>query len=180
MVVIGAGAAGLVAARKLGKGHKVIVFKRGDQLGGTWVYNPNVESDPIRDFAEEFGISNIVRLETKVVLVDVAANKKWKVKSRSKGGGDVEDEIYDAVVMCCGHHTEPHLSQIQGMMGGLQLSVGVQALKNGENKCKVAALENMHKQPETYWDELEDHHLVLQAHQDFINYILTGVRIVDK
>ncbi|XP_048435947.1 flavin-containing monooxygenase FMO GS-OX-like 3 [Pyrus x bretschneideri] len=173
VAVIGAGAAGLVAARELRReGHKVIVFERGDQLGGTWVYNPNVESDPIgvnpnrtlvhssmyeslrtnlpreamgfrdypfvakkgdeerdprrfpvhrevlmylKDFAGEFGISEIVRLETEVVLVDAAAGGKWKVKSRSKGGGDVEDEIYDAVVVCSGHHTEPRLPQIQGI-----------------------------------------------------------------
>ncbi|BAU00465.1 Flavin-containing monooxygenase FMO GS-OX-like 4 [Vigna angularis] len=48
VAVIGAGATGLVAARELrGEGHRVVVFERGDEVGGTWVYTPEVESDPI-------------------------------------------------------------------------------------------------------------------------------------
>ncbi|KAK7309041.1 hypothetical protein RJT34_05463 [Clitoria ternatea] len=48
VAVIGAGAAGLVAARELRReGHRVVVFERGDQVGGTWVYTPEVESDPL-------------------------------------------------------------------------------------------------------------------------------------
>jgi cation diffusion facilitator CzcD-associated flavoprotein CzcO len=41
--VIGAGAAGLVAARELRKeGHDVVVFEQLDQLGGTWLYTDEV------------------------------------------------------------------------------------------------------------------------------------------
>ncbi|ESW29329.1 hypothetical protein PHAVU_002G061500 [Phaseolus vulgaris] len=48
VAVIGAGATGLVAARELRReGHRVVVFERGDQVGGTWVYTPEVESDPV-------------------------------------------------------------------------------------------------------------------------------------
>ncbi|WJX60433.1 hypothetical protein P8452_45640 [Trifolium repens] len=48
VAVIGAGAGGLVAARELRReGHQVVVFERGDQLGGSWVYTPEVESDPL-------------------------------------------------------------------------------------------------------------------------------------
>ncbi|RWR87493.1 flavin-containing monooxygenase FMO GS-OX-like protein 4 [Cinnamomum micranthum f. kanehirae] len=48
VAVIGAGAAGLVAARELRReGHKVVVFESGDSVGGTWVYSPSVDSDPL-------------------------------------------------------------------------------------------------------------------------------------
>jgi cation diffusion facilitator CzcD-associated flavoprotein CzcO len=48
VAVIGAGAGGLVAARELRReGHQVVIFERGDQLGGSWVYTPEVESDPL-------------------------------------------------------------------------------------------------------------------------------------
>ncbi|XP_047340338.1 flavin-containing monooxygenase FMO GS-OX3-like [Impatiens glandulifera] len=48
LAVIGAGVAGLVAARELKReGHKVTVFEKSSKLGGTWVYNPDIESDPI-------------------------------------------------------------------------------------------------------------------------------------
>ncbi|KAM1034468.1 hypothetical protein PS1_038151 [Malus domestica] len=105
-------------------------------------HNLNVESDPIRnypfvakegddekdprtypghrevlmylkDFAIEFEISEIVRLETEMVVVDALEGGNWEVKSKSKR--DVEDEIYDVVVMCNGHYTEPRLPQILGI-----------------------------------------------------------------
>uniref|UniRef100_A0A2C9WAI9 Flavin-containing monooxygenase n=1 Tax=Manihot esculenta TaxID=3983 RepID=A0A2C9WAI9_MANES len=48
VAVIGAGASGLVAARELRReGHKVVVFERETQIGGTWVYDPRVETDPL-------------------------------------------------------------------------------------------------------------------------------------
>ncbi|CAL2259472.1 unnamed protein product [Prunus armeniaca] len=173
VAVIGAGAGGLVASRELRReGHKVVVFERGDQVGGTWVYTPTVESDPIgldpnrtrvhssmyqslrtnlpreamgfrdypfvaieedeerdprrypghrevlmylKDFAIEFGVSEIVRFETEVVFVGLVEGGKWKVKSKSKRGEVVEDEIFDAVVVCNGHHTEPCVAQIPGI-----------------------------------------------------------------
>ncbi|KAL6280099.1 hypothetical protein ACE6H2_016980 [Prunus campanulata] len=173
VAVIGAGAGGLVAARELGReGHKVVVFERGDQVGGTWVYTPKVESDLLglhpdrttvhssmyqslrtnlpresmgfrdfpfvakeedeerdprrfpghsevlrylKDFASEFGISEIVRFETEVMVVDSVEGGKWKVKSKSKGGDGVDDEIYDAVVVCNGHYTEPRIAEIPGI-----------------------------------------------------------------
>ena len=48
VAVIGAGAAGIVAARELRReGHKVVVLEKDNQIGGTWVYTPCVETDPI-------------------------------------------------------------------------------------------------------------------------------------
>ena len=48
VAVIGAGPGGLVAARELRReGHKAVVFERQAQVGGTWVYQPSVEADPL-------------------------------------------------------------------------------------------------------------------------------------
>ncbi|KAF5207773.1 Flavin-containing monooxygenase fmo gs-ox-like [Thalictrum thalictroides] len=48
VAVIGAGAAGLVAARELRhEGHQVVVFERNNRIGGTWVYDPATDSDPL-------------------------------------------------------------------------------------------------------------------------------------
>lgn len=46
--VIGGGVAGLCAARELQlEGHRVVIFEKADRLGGTWVYDPRIESDPL-------------------------------------------------------------------------------------------------------------------------------------
>lgn len=48
VAVIGAGSAGLITARELQReGHNVVVFERENQVGGTWVYTPDTESDPV-------------------------------------------------------------------------------------------------------------------------------------
>ncbi|KAK7330318.1 hypothetical protein VNO77_24508 [Canavalia gladiata] len=47
--VIGAGPSGLVAARELRKeGHKVVVLEQNHDIGGQWLYDPNVQGeDPL-------------------------------------------------------------------------------------------------------------------------------------
>ncbi|XP_075642553.1 flavin-containing monooxygenase FMO GS-OX-like 4 [Castanea sativa] len=172
VAVIGAGAAGLVTALELRReGHSVVVFERGDQVGGTWVYTPKIESDPVgfdparttihsslykslrtnlprecmgfrcypfvtkddpdrdprrypghrevllylQDFTLEFGIDELVRFETEVVRVRLEEEEeKWKIKSKQRSGKD-ETEIFDAVVICNGHYTEPRVAQIPGI-----------------------------------------------------------------
>ena len=48
VAVVGAGAAGLAAARELkAEGHAVVVFEQAREVGGVWVYDPRVESDPL-------------------------------------------------------------------------------------------------------------------------------------
>ncbi|XP_057977859.1 flavin-containing monooxygenase FMO GS-OX-like 3 [Malania oleifera] len=171
VAVIGAGAGGLIAAHELRReGHKVVVFERAGQVGGTWVYDPLTESDPLgldpsreivqsslyaslrtnlpresmgfrdypfvvvdskerdprrfpghrevlfflRDFARDFGLCELVRFETQVFYVGLAEDGRWTVKSRGSRGGD-DDEIFDAVVVCNGHHTEPRIAEIPGI-----------------------------------------------------------------
>ncbi|ESQ35615.1 hypothetical protein EUTSA_v10007545mg [Eutrema salsugineum] len=174
VAVIGAGAAGLVAARELRReGHTVTAFERQKQVGGLWVYTPSVERDLLslepdrtivhssiyeslrtnlprecmgyrdfpfvtrpgdesrdprrypnhsevmmylQDFANEFEIEEMILFETEVLRVEPAAvdNRKWRVQFRNSRGVSGED-IFDAVVVCNGHFTEPRLAHIPGI-----------------------------------------------------------------
>ncbi|CAA0309891.1 unnamed protein product [Arabidopsis thaliana] len=68
----------------------------------------------IQDFAREFKIEEMIRFETEVVRVEPVNNGKWRVQSKNSGGF-LEDEIYDAVVVCNGHYTEPNIAHIPGI-----------------------------------------------------------------
>ncbi|MED6199286.1 hypothetical protein PIB30_074539 [Stylosanthes scabra] len=124
VAVIGAGAAGLVAARELRREeHRVVVFERGEQVGGTWVYTPERESDPLGvdpksrvvhsslydslrtnlprecmgDFAAHFGIGEVVRLQTEVVFAGLGEEGKWRVRSRPSNHNRMSSDDGDCV-----------------------------------------------------------------------------------
>ncbi|KAK9051766.1 hypothetical protein SSX86_028394 [Deinandra increscens subsp. villosa] len=155
IAVIGAGISGLLTARELlRENHRVTIFEKSGQIGGTWVYDHGVEVDDpkrsvvhsslysslrtnlprplmsffdysfedksygdprmfpgheevlkfLQDFANEFGVTELIRFNSEVVRVE------------SRGGGFVvewqtaEEEVFDAVVVCNGHHTEPRFA----------------------------------------------------------------------
>ncbi|GER28026.1 flavin-containing monooxygenase-related family protein [Striga asiatica] len=172
VAVIGAGAAGLSAALELRKeGHIVVVYERATQVGGTWAYTPETETDPLgldparkvihsslyaslrtnlprevmgfraypfvasgkpgrdprrfpghgevleylRDFADEFRLGELVRFGNEVSHVGLAEGRKWSVRSKIGNGEHGYDEVYDAVVVCNGHYTEPRVADIPGI-----------------------------------------------------------------
>ncbi|PWA73066.1 flavin monooxygenase-like, FAD/NAD(P)-binding domain protein [Artemisia annua] len=164
VAVIGAGAAGLTAARELQReSHHVVVFERSHRLGGTWVYDPRVESDLLgrdpnrdivhgslyksletnlprqlmsfsdfkfgekaygdprifpgheevlkflEDFATTFELTKLIRFNTEVIRVELVESGMTEFVVESKTGGLSSIEVFDAVVVCNGHNTEPNL-----------------------------------------------------------------------
>ncbi|KAF5446223.1 hypothetical protein F2P56_031865, partial [Juglans regia] len=172
VAVIGAGMAGLLAARELKReGHQVIVFEKSSRLGGTWVYDPRVETDPLgldpsrkivhssmysslrvnlprrlmgfldypflekqggdprefpghrevlrylEDFARDFWLVELIRFEHEVFRVERVngVSHEWIVEWRTREGESEEEEAFEAVVVCNGHHTEPRIAEFPGM-----------------------------------------------------------------
>ena len=154
VAVIGAGAAGLAAARELRReGHATVVFERGHAVGGTWLYDHRSSSmyaslrtnlprevmgfldfpfaaapdsvdarrfprhqevlRYIQAFARRFHLDGLVRLRTEVLAVttkDDDEGSSWRVRWRrnaAAAGEQEEEEVFDAVVVCNGHYTEP-------------------------------------------------------------------------
>ncbi|VVA91068.1 unnamed protein product [Arabis nemorensis] len=73
----------------------------------------------LEDFASEFNLVEMVRFETEVVRVE-PEDQKWRVKSRNSDGIS-GDEIFDAVVVCNGHYTEPRIARIPDSWPGKQI-----------------------------------------------------------
>jgi cation diffusion facilitator CzcD-associated flavoprotein CzcO len=173
VAVIGAGMAGLLTARELKReGHRVIVFEKSNRLGGTWVYDPRVETDPLgldrgreivhssmyrslrvnllrrlmgfldypfsqkeggdsreflgheevlrylEDFARDFELVELIRFEHEVVRVERVneVSHEWVIESRTRESeSEVEEEVFEAVVVCNGHHTEPRIADFPGI-----------------------------------------------------------------
>lgn len=170
VAVIGAGVAGLLTARELKReGHRVVVFEKSNRLGGTWVYDPRVETDPLgldparevvhssvyrslrvnlprrlmgfldypfskkeggdpreypgheemlrylEDFSRDFGLAELIRFGHEVVRVERVdeVSHEWVVEWRTRNG-ESEEEVFEAVVVCNGHHTEPRLAEFPG------------------------------------------------------------------
>uniref|UniRef100_A0A251TRB9 Flavin-containing monooxygenase n=1 Tax=Helianthus annuus TaxID=4232 RepID=A0A251TRB9_HELAN len=165
VAVIGAGVAGLAAARELQRESlQVVVFEKSHQLGGTWAYDARVESDllgvdPNRDvvhssaykslktnvprvlmsftdfkfgekvygdprmypghvevlkfltdFASHFELTELIRFNTLVTRVEVDDSDITEFVVESNTNGVISVEVFDAVVVCNGHNTQPRLA----------------------------------------------------------------------
>ncbi|KAH6767478.1 hypothetical protein C2S52_018461 [Perilla frutescens var. hirtella] len=169
VAVIGAGVAGLAVGRALKtEGHEVVIYEKSEKLGGTWLYDPRVESDPLsldpnreivhsslyhslrtnlprelmgfpdypfsteknrdprtfpgheevlqflNEFATNFGLVESIRFKTEVIRVERVdlRNDRWVVESRNNESSS--NELFDAVVVCNGHHTIPNVADFPG------------------------------------------------------------------
>ncbi|KAF9613983.1 hypothetical protein IFM89_014176 [Coptis chinensis] len=68
----------------------------------------------LEDFVSEFGLSELIRFETEVVHIEFMEQRKCAVRSRTKDG-NVDNEVFNAVVVCNGHHTVPNVAEVPGI-----------------------------------------------------------------
>lgn len=74
----------------------------------------------LQEFARRFDLHGMVKLQTEVLSVRREASSSWKVTySRKQEEKEVivEEEVFDAVVVCNGHFTHPRLADIAGIDG---------------------------------------------------------------
>ncbi|KAK8587893.1 hypothetical protein V6N13_086853 [Hibiscus sabdariffa] len=200
VAVVGGGFAGLVTARELQReGHRVTVFEKANNVGGTWLYDSRVETDLLgldpnreivhsslyrslrvnlprqimgfsdypfvakeggdsrhfpgheevlrflEDFALDFGLMEVIRFGHEVVRVERVdeASYEWLVESRTRENEsrwESKEEVFEAVVICNGKHTEPNIAEFSGRdtWPGLQMhSHNYRTPEQFENKIVV-------------------------------------------
>ncbi|GMI98303.1 hypothetical protein like AT1G62620 [Hibiscus trionum] len=132
VAVIGGGIAGLVSARELQReGHHVTVFEKANRVGGTWLYDPRVETDllgldPNREIVHSSLYRSLrVNLPRQIMgFLDYPFVKKeggdprhfpgHEEDSRDRVELGIKAELFEAVVICNGHNTEPKTAKFPG------------------------------------------------------------------
>jgi cation diffusion facilitator CzcD-associated flavoprotein CzcO len=73
----------------------------------------------VEDFARDFGLVESIRFGQEVVRVERVdeVSHEWVIESKSQGSESVEEEVFEAVVVCNGHHTEPRIAEFPGRCG---------------------------------------------------------------
>jgi dimethylaniline monooxygenase (N-oxide forming) len=144
--IIGAGEAGIATAKMLlNEGIRCTVFERNDQIGGVWTTGyldfglqvqrelyefpdypqpadaPDFTPGPqvcryIQDYADHFGVTPNVRLNTTVTSLNEVDNGKagWSLTYRTVDGHE-QTEHFDLVVVAIGVYSHtPHMPEFSG------------------------------------------------------------------
>ncbi|XP_014211421.1 flavin-containing monooxygenase FMO GS-OX-like 4 [Copidosoma floridanum] len=164
--VVGAGAAGLCAARHLAadsKHFEFVVFERQGEVGGTWTYNdrigldedglpvhssmyrdlrtnlpkeimgfpdyPDIKGgagscvshrvilDYLKSYATHFQLRQYIQFQTVVESIKLKdpSSEKWQVRVRNVGNERTDTLVFDAVIICNGHYSDPRIPRIRGL-----------------------------------------------------------------
>ncbi|XP_059486507.1 senecionine N-oxygenase-like [Neocloeon triangulifer] len=170
VAVIGAGPAGLAAARHFtaaGSPFECTVFEQGDDLGGTWRLSEHVGTDYrgrqvhssmyknlrtnlpkeimcypdypfpeypesyvksgkvlkyLEDYASQFDLRRLIkfnRVVLEVLPVKSAEEDKtypeWKVTTLDIVTSKKETNLFDGIMVCNGHHSDPEIPEVEGI-----------------------------------------------------------------
>ncbi|XP_074279988.1 flavin-containing monooxygenase FMO GS-OX5-like isoform X2 [Silene latifolia] len=74
----------------------------------------------LNDFATQYGITELIRFESEVIRVERVGDRvdRWVVEWRVKEQGGrvkLEQEVFEAVVVCNGHCTVPRVARVPGI-----------------------------------------------------------------
>ncbi|HET8871896.1 MAG TPA: NAD(P)-binding domain-containing protein [Aquabacterium sp.] len=71
-----------------------------------------------QSYADHFGVTGKIRFQTLVEHCVPLSGGKWRVTSRHEPTGQVQEEIYDYLVVCNGHHWKPRWPDYPGHFSG--------------------------------------------------------------
>ena len=70
------------------------------------------------DYANHFDINKFIKFGTEVLHCKYKDNHKWKIQWRSLNAEAINEEEFDALVVCNGHHHEPRYPDYPGDFSG--------------------------------------------------------------
>ena len=70
-------------------------------------------------YSRHFGLDEYIQYNTDVISVRKSDNfdedGKWKVSTRNKKTGEETTQVFDACLVCTGHHGDKYLPKFQGL-----------------------------------------------------------------
>ena len=69
-------------------------------------------------YTDHFDLEKNIKFNTEVMHCSQELNHKWKIKWKNLKTNEVKTEIYDALVVCNGHHHEPRFPNYAGKFSG--------------------------------------------------------------
>jgi cation diffusion facilitator CzcD-associated flavoprotein CzcO len=69
-----------------------------------------------RDYAKAFDLERCIRLGTRVESATLRSDSRWSLQVTQ--GSERREEVFDHLMICTGHHREPHLPQYPGTFSG--------------------------------------------------------------
>lgn len=68
-------------------------------------------------YAEKFGVMDYIRFNSSVVSVREHPNGdgRWNVEVKNETNGNIETSVFDAVMVCVGHHANPYYPTFPGL-----------------------------------------------------------------
>jgi cation diffusion facilitator CzcD-associated flavoprotein CzcO len=74
----------------------------------------------LEDYASRFGVMPHIHLRTQVRQARLRPDGRWSVRLSRQGGAE-EEEIFDHLIVCSGHHRDPSVPQYDGRFDGQML-----------------------------------------------------------
>ncbi len=69
-------------------------------------------------YTDHFDLERNIKFNTEVIHCSQEENDQWKIKWKDLKANDVKTEIFDALVVCNGHHHEPRFPKYAGKFSG--------------------------------------------------------------
>ena len=69
-------------------------------------------------YTDHFDLEKNIKFNTEVIHCSQETNHKWKIKWKNLTTNEVKTDIFDALVVCNGHHHEPRFPKYPGKFSG--------------------------------------------------------------
>lgn len=88
-------------------------FPYDKSIKESYLMQPEV-LDYLKNYAEHFQLNRLIKFYNKVIEVKPIDLNRWLVKTKNLKTNIIDDNLYDAIMICNGHYSVPFIADIPG------------------------------------------------------------------